>query len=125
MGFRTGAYAKVWEVAPVKDTMTKLRLSVSYKNKQTGEYVQDFSGYVMCVGTAVARNAAQLKEGDRIKLGECDVSTRYDAKVKKLYTNFKIFSFENTKDGSSSTPSMDEPQPAVGDGEVDDSRLPF
>lgn len=42
MGFRTGAYAKVWEVTPMSDTSTKVRMSVSRKNKQTGEYEQDF-----------------------------------------------------------------------------------
>ncbi len=45
MGFRTGAYAKVWEVDPVRDTATKIRISTSRKDKQTGEYEQDFSGY--------------------------------------------------------------------------------
>ena len=45
MGFRTGAYAKVWEVTPMSDTSTKVRMSVSRKNKQTGEYEQDFSIY--------------------------------------------------------------------------------
>ena len=38
MGFRTGAYAKIWEVTPMSDTSTKVRLSVSRKNKQTNEY---------------------------------------------------------------------------------------
>lgn len=78
MGFRTGAYAKVWEVKPFSDTSVKLRLSVSRKNKQTGEYEQDFSGYVNAVGTAAAKKAACLKEGDRIKLGDVDVTTKYD-----------------------------------------------
>ena len=38
MGFRTGAYAKVWEVTPMSDTSTKVRMSISRKNKQSGEY---------------------------------------------------------------------------------------
>lgn len=38
MGFRNGAFAKVWEVTPVSDTSTKLRISISRKNKQTNEY---------------------------------------------------------------------------------------
>ena len=65
MGFRTGAYAKVWEVTPMSDTSTKVRMSVSRKNKQTGEYEQDFSGFVLCIGTAAARKAMQLHEGSR------------------------------------------------------------
>lgn len=75
MGFRTGAFAKVWEVKPFSDTSVKLRLSVSRKNKQTGEYEQDFSGFVNAVGTAAAKKAASLKEGDRIKIGDVDVTT--------------------------------------------------
>ena len=124
MGFRTGAYAKVWEVTPMSDTSTKLRISVSRKNKQTGEYEQDFSGFVLCIGTAAAGNALKLQEGSRIKLGDCDVSTKYDAEKKITYTNFKLFSFE-TEDGESSPANNTEPQPTVDEGEIDDSRLPF
>lgn len=125
MGFRTGAYAKVWEVKPFSDTSVKLRLSVSRKNKQTGEYEQDFSGYVNAVGTAAAKKAACLKEGDRIKLGDVDVTTKYDAEKKVTYTNFKMFSFELDGDSPASKSNNTEPQPSVDSGEVDDARLPF
>ena len=125
MGFRTGSFAKVWEVKLISDTNVQLRLSVSRKNKQSGEYVQDFSGYVNAVGTAAAKKAACLKEGDRIKLGDVDVTTKYDAEKKVTYTNFKMFSFE--LDGDTTTPKANntEPQPTVDSGEVDDARLPF
>ena len=93
MGFRTGAYAKVWEVTPVTDTNTKVRLSVSRKNKQTGEYEEDFSGFVSCVGTANAKKALQLKAGARIKIGDCDVSNRYDRDKKVTYTTYKNLFF--------------------------------
>ena len=66
MGFRTGAYAKIWKVEPFSDTSTKLRISISRKNKQSGEYEQDFSGFVSAIGTAAAKKAACLKEGDKI-----------------------------------------------------------
>lgn len=125
MGFRTGAYAKVWEVTPMSDTSTKVRLSVSRKNKQSGEYEQDFSGFVLCIGTAAARNAAKLKEGARIKIGDCDVTTKYDQQKKITYTNFKMFSFEDADGNSSSEPDKTDPQPTVDDGEVDENRLPF
>ena len=114
MGFRTGAYAKIWEVTPMSDTSTKVRLSVSRKNKQTNEYEQDFSGFVLSIGTAAAKKAACLKEGERIK---------YDKEKKVTYTNFKMFSFEVEGDESSSQTT--DPQPTVDDGEIDDSRLPF
>lgn len=104
MGFRTGAYAKIWEVTPMSDTSTKVRLSVSRKNKQTNEYEQDFSGFVLAIGTAAAKKAACLKEGERIKLGDVDVTTKYDKEKKVTYTNFKMFSFEVEGDESSSQP---------------------
>jgi len=123
MGFRNGAYAKVWEVTPMSDTSTKLRISVSRKNKQSGQYEQDFSGFVLCIGTAAAKKASLLHEGSRIKIGDCDVTTKYDSGKKVTYTNYKIFSFEDA--GGDSSSSHDDPQPSVDDGELDDSRLPF
>ncbi len=125
MGFRTGAYAKVWEVDPVRDTATKIRISTSRKDKQTGEYEQDFSGYVLCCGTAAAASAAKLRKGDSIKIGDCDVTTRYDKERKITYTNYRLFSFEDAGGGQrQSAPA--EPQPQVDSGEIDDSQpLPF
>lgn len=127
MGFRTGAYAKIWEVSPFSDTSVKLRLSISRKNKQTGEYEQDFSGFVNAIGTAAAKKAACLKEGDTIKLGDVDVTTKYDKEKKVTYTNYKIFSFEVDNGTSVSEPktASNEPQPEVDGGDADDARLPF
>lgn len=126
MGFRTGAYAKVWKVEPYSDTSVKLRISISRKNKQSGEYEQDFSGFVNAIGTAAAKKAACLKEGDTIKLGDVDVTTKYDKQKEVTYTNYKIFSFEvDGGNAPASKPTTTEPQPAVDSGEVDDSRLPF
>lgn len=123
MGFRTGAYAKVWEVKPVSDTMTKLRISISRKNKQSGEYEQDFADFVSAVGTAAAKKAAGLKEGDRIKLGDVDVSNRYDKEAKVKYVNYKLFSFDI--DGAeAAAPAYPASTVNVDDGECD-SLLPF
>lgn len=125
MGFRTGAFAKIWEVKPFSDTSVRLRLSVSRKNKQTGEYEQDFSGFVDAVGTAAAKKAASLKEGDRIKIGDVDVTTKYNSDKKITYTNYKMFSFEMDNDAAPAKSDNAEPQPSVDSGEVDDARLPF
>ena len=57
MGFRTGSYATIWSVESATDTRTKARISISRKNKQTGEYDTDFSGFVDFIGTAAARKA--------------------------------------------------------------------
>lgn len=125
MGFRTGAYAKVWEVTPMNETSTKIRISTSRKNKKTGEFEQDFSGYVLCLGSAAATNAMKLEEGSRIKLGDCDVTTRYDKERRITYTNYRLFSFEDADGGKTSTHDSTDPQPSVDSGEIDDSRLPY
>lgn len=126
MGFRTGSYCKVWSVEPKSATCTKIRLSVSRKDKHTGEYEQDFSGFAMCIGSAAADKAAKLKQGDRIKLGDTDVSTRYDAEKKTTYYNFKVFNFELADDGKSSEQEPTDPQPTVDEGMLDDNHdLPF
>lgn len=94
MGFRTGAYATIWEVTPEREFSTKLRISTSKKNKNTGEYEQDFSGYVSASGKGAAQKAAKLNVRDRIRLGDVDVTTTYNKESGKTYTNFKIFSFD-------------------------------
>lgn len=92
IGFRTGGIATIWQVDP-KERFTKVRLNVSRKNRDTGEYEQDFSGYVMMVGAANAK-AQRLKERDRIRLGDVDVTTTYNRDQQKEYVNYKCFDFE-------------------------------
>lgn len=128
MGFRTDSYATVWSVEPVSDTKTKGRITISRKNRQTGEYEQDFSGFVDFIGTAAAKKAASLKERDRIKLKDIDVSTNFVQEKGVTYTNFKIFSFETQDEMNGTSPvNTDTPQPKrpVDEGDIDDSRLPF
>ena len=125
MGFRTGSFAKVWGIEPKSDTNTTIRLSISRKNKQTGEYEQDFSGFVSFVGTAAAKKAACLKEGDRIKLGDVDVTTSYNSEKKITYTNYKCFAFDVENSSIEPSSAINDIQSMVDDGEIDDDRLPF
>lgn len=97
MSFRNGAYAKIWEIQPVTGNFTDIRLSTSHKRKDTGEYEQDFGGFVRLIGTA-HQNASKLNVGDRIKLGEVGVTTSYNKETKKQYTNFQCYSFELAND---------------------------
>lgn len=124
MGFRKDAYATVWEINPISDTLTKVRLSIQRKNRD-GEFENDFSGFCSCVGTASAHKATMLKERDRIKLGDVDVSNFYDKEKKKEYNNFKIWSFDIV----SPLDKPSSPDASVDDGEpnadVEDDGLPF
>jgi hypothetical protein len=119
MGFRNGAYAKVWEVKPnPSGKSTNVRLSVSRKVGD-GQYEDDFSGYVSFIATANDR-AAGLKKGDRIKLGDVDVSSKYNQDKRERTFSFKVFSFEpaDGQQGSAKKPgsSLD----AIEDGELPD-----
>lgn len=124
MGFRKDAWATCWDIEPKSDTMTQVRLSTSRKDKSTGEYVQDFSGFVVFVGTVAAKQAANLKEKDRIKLGDVEVTTKYVKEKEQAYTNFKCYSFTLQDNESQSSSDQSEPQPSVDDM-IDDDRLPF
>lgn len=123
MGFRTNAFATVWEVTPKSDVCTDIRLSVSKKNKETGEYDVDFSGFVRVIGKDAAKKAANLKEKDKIRLGDVDVSTNYDKEKKVTYTNYKMFSFDNVDSNFNSKPN--DGYKAVDDGDIEAEELPF
>lgn len=128
MGFRAGAYATVWEVKPKSDANTIVRISTSKKNKATGEFEQDFSGFVAFVGKDAAAKAAQLHEKDRIKLGDVDVTTKYNKENKITYTNYACFSFE-MNDGNSSQSTQPAPAASEGDnpndGVIGGDNVPF
>lgn len=84
-----------------------VRLSISRKDKETGEYEDEFSGFCMFIGHAKAK-AEKLKERDRIKLGDVDVTRRYDKEKQKEYYTFKVFDFEFADDagrGNQSAPA--------------------
>ena len=131
MAFKNGAYATVWGVEHFSDTMTKVNLSTSRKDKQTGQYETDFSGFVAFVGATNATKATVLKERDRIKLGDVEVSTKYDKERNKTYTNFTVFSFEMADGSQAAAPAevhganngfMDA---SVDSGEADTVEFPF
>ena len=134
MGFRNGAFAKVWEVRPKSDTTTLLRISTARKipNTDPVQYEDDFSGFVSCYGSVVAKKAANLKQGDRIKLGDVDVRNHYDKEKREKYWNPAIFSFEMADSAPATATSKPDvyvdptdPQPEVDGGDIPDSRLPF
>lgn len=127
MGFRNNTFATVWEVKPQNEKRTKVRISISRKNQESGEYENEFSGWVDFYGTATASKAARLKEKDRIKLTSVDLSNRYDKQQNATFWNPKCFEFEMA-DGSSSGSAPRQQQRSAayeGNNAVDDSNLPF
>lgn len=133
MGFRKDAWASVWSVEEGRGNTMKVRISTSRKNKETGEYEQDFSGFCTFIGNAKAK-AEKLKAKDRIKLGDVDVTTWYSKEKGVEYVTYKVFDFE-TSDGnanashpaksSKSTKKSSGLEDTVEDGDVEEDTLPF
>lgn len=79
----------------------------------------------MMIGQANAKSQ-RLREGDRIRLGDVDVTTTYNREQGREYVNYKCFDFEMA-DGapnSSAPVARVESNPVEGDNEPDDE-LPF
>jgi hypothetical protein len=106
MGFRTGSYAKIWKIDR-KEKYSDVQLSISKKNKQTDQYETEFSSTVRFIASA-NDDLRNITEGDRIKLGDCDVTNSFDKETKIGYTNYKLFSFERVDSAqtNNSTPSQ-------------------
>jgi hypothetical protein len=108
MGFRTGAYAKVWSVTDNGNYSTA-NVSISRKDKDSGEYKVEFQdGYVRLVGNAhtYAKEHGWAdgisEKGETIQISSCDVTNYYDTNKQKLFTNFVIFGFD-IPDGNNGT----------------------
>lgn len=125
MGFRNGAYATVWAVESISPTNTKIRISINAKDKQTGDYKQDFGGFCNCYGTVAANKALQLKERDRIKLGDVDISSFYSKEKNQTYYTFKIWSFELLPPNPPSDESLSVDEGEIEPVDEDDEGLPF
>ena len=124
MGFRSNTHARVWSVEPGRGKFTKVNLSVSRKNKETGQYETDFSDFCMFIGEAHAK-AALLKRGDRIRLGDVDVSNRYDKAADKKYVDYKVFSFDLADAAGDAQAQRATNNAAVNNAEPDEGDLPF
>lgn len=144
MGFRQSAFARIWTVND-EGKYSTANISVSKKNKETGNYVVEFNdGYVRLVGAAheAAKQLGlptreqfdpQSHKGVSIKILSCDVTNNYDKNTKKLYTNCAIFEFElpdgngntgnNQSAAKSAAPAANkQANPPVAE---DDDELPF
>ena len=130
-GFRDGAYARVWDIRRVDGkNATDIRISISSKNKETGEYRDDFAGFVRCYGGANTK-AANLQQKDRIKLTSTSVSNSYNKEKNETRYYFSVFDFEPaepfTNDGSAGASRNDYPFLTEGDNPVESSSdtLPY
>ena len=94
MGFRKGAYATVWEIRQGNGNYAQAKISISRKDRDTEEYRTEFSGWIRLIGDAYSA-AGTLGERSRIRIGDCDVTNRYDREKGVMYTNYAVFNFED------------------------------
>lgn len=120
MGFRPNAYMKVWSVECF-ERYSKANISSSRKNRETGEYETDFSGFVTLIGSA-HKKAVDLGGGERIKITACDVTTKYDKGKGIKYTNFTVFDWEPADNPKE---PVETPVSTVEEEGASDDELPF
>ena len=139
MGFRVGAYARVWSVNDNGNYSTA-NITISKKERDSDHYKTVFKdGYTKFVGKANEK-LKTLQIGDKgasIKLVECDVENNYVAETKKLYTNYTVFDFDipDRDESSAQTKKKQNKYTANKDSHnvpndstedsVDDDELPF
>ena len=122
MGLRTGCIATIWQVEP-KEKYTRVKFSISKKNKNTNAYETDFSGFANFVGQAHAE-AAKLKERDRVKLEEFEVTNKYDKEKQTTYTYYSVFKISDPNAGATqSAPQASKAPDTAAEGDADS--LPF
>jgi len=110
--FSAGSYAKIWEIKAINANYSDIRISTSKKDKETGEYKQDFGGYVRMVGKA-HEQMNYLYEGDKFKIVRCGVENHYDKAKKVTYNNFVIFEAEAEDAPAGPDANADEENPFI------------
>lgn len=115
MGFRRGAYAKIWAVED-KGKYSVCRMSISQRNKETDEYETIFNAnFVRLVGLANEIIKREIDDGEDkvefegglpIEILDCDVTNNYVKEKKTEYTNYVVFDMlirNNNSSNSSNT----------------------
>lgn len=128
MGFRQGAYAKVWKIED-KGNYSVGQVSISRRNEETNVYETEFQdGFVSFVGTAhnEIKGVQIPKNGLAIKISSCDCTNCYDKEKNIMYENHAIFGFElpDSYDKKIDTSKTTKTSQAVNE-EADEDDLPF
>lgn len=116
MSLRVGAYATIWEARNNNGTVS-VNLSTSRKDKSTGNYVTDWSGWMRVYADQDAM--LQLPRKTRIVIDEFSVSNRYDKEAHQTNTYYSLFKYHLLD-----TPPRDDTSVAAASVSTDED-LPF
>lgn len=89
MGFRTGAYAKVWEVTPMSDTSTKVRMSISRKTNSLASMNRIFR-FRPCHRNGGSKESCRFERGQPHQTRRC----RCDDQVRQREKGY-IYQLQN------------------------------
>ena len=115
MGFRNDAYAKLWKL-DMSRKYPEGQISISRKDKTTGEYVTDFQGFVTFNGKAAEDIQKVPKEG-RFQIKQCDVSRVFNKEKQREYTNFRVFEIDANVDNGGQRQQTSGRAPATAKGD--------
>ena len=127
-----GTLCTFWKVQRVADNgkTCDVQISVSKKNKQSGEYETDFSGFVKFCGENLVKFAQSLQEKDKIDIDSFELTNKYDKEKKVTYYNVSVFAAKkheydgNNSGGNNNSASNGDGFMNIPDG-VEDEGLPF
>lgn len=142
MGFRNGAYARIWEKstqeitygAGKKFTKYMVRLSISKKGNDD-KYYQQFSGFAELKGDALEElRGVKIPSsgGLTVKLGDVDLENSYNQESGVTYWMPIIWSFDHseqenhqTERTASKQKRVQEPTFVAVEDDIDEDDLPF
>lgn len=121
MGFKMadregkGGYARVWKVTK-KEKYSEVRLSTSKKDKNSGEYKQDFNhNFVRFVGKA-HRDISELnipEKGVNIQILDGETTNEYNKEKDVTYTNYMVYDFTTAESGGNNNGNAQKKAPAA------------
>lgn len=117
MGFSNGSYAKIWKInIPEGAKRASVNITISRKDKATGEYKTVFSGFVNFVGEAFNK-VKSMQSGSRVRLTETDVESKYDKEKDRTSYFFTVWNFEEL-DNSNANSTVAPATTSNDDGDI-------
>jgi len=120
MSMNVTGWVTVWG-EPTQDEYgnTIVSITSSHKNRNTNEYVKDYSDNFARFGGDCAKKALKLKNRDRINITRGTISAGWNPDTKKVWVRTNVWDYE-VGNKAAETKSVDDGY----DGDYDDGELP-
>ncbi len=88
-----GSVVTLWDIKP-SEKSTKCKVTVSQKDKKTNTWETQFNSFALFAGQA-HNFISGMKEKDRVKITQFDISNKYDKEKKITYWNLTVWECED------------------------------